>query len=131
MRVLEYAAQDEAVTPTARVWLETRWAAEAVRRRHLEHRHRRLYWLVQVVSFGGAVSLPTLITLGGKHPSVQSAALWLSLAVALATVIERVFRFGPRWHLYRVGADQLAGLVRLVGGGRVSGPAAKQIFAEM
>ena len=31
----------------------------------------------------------------------------------------------------RVGAEQLAALVRLVGGSRVSGPAAKQIFAEM
>ena len=31
----------------------------------------------------------------------------------------------------RVGPEQLAALVRLVGSGRVSGPAAKQIFAEM
>jgi aspartyl-tRNA(Asn)/glutamyl-tRNA(Gln) amidotransferase subunit B len=31
----------------------------------------------------------------------------------------------------RVGAEQLATLVRLIAGGRVSGPAAKQIFAEM
>ena len=31
----------------------------------------------------------------------------------------------------RVGAEQLAALVRLIGGGKVSGPAAKQIFAEM
>jgi len=31
----------------------------------------------------------------------------------------------------RVGADQLAALVRLVGAGKVSGSAAKQIFAEM
>src|SRR5438477_7816219 len=31
----------------------------------------------------------------------------------------------------RVGADQLAALVRLIAGGKVSGPAAKQIFAEM
>jgi aspartyl-tRNA(Asn)/glutamyl-tRNA(Gln) amidotransferase subunit B len=31
----------------------------------------------------------------------------------------------------RVSADQLAALVRLAGAGKVSGPAAKQIFAEM
>ena len=31
----------------------------------------------------------------------------------------------------RVSADQLAALVRLIGAGRVSGPAAKEIFAEM
>jgi aspartyl-tRNA(Asn)/glutamyl-tRNA(Gln) amidotransferase subunit B len=31
----------------------------------------------------------------------------------------------------RVGAEQLAALVRLIGTGKVSGPAAKQIFAEM
>ena len=31
----------------------------------------------------------------------------------------------------RVGAEQLATLVRLVGGGKLSGPAAKQVFAEM
>ena len=31
----------------------------------------------------------------------------------------------------RVGAEQLAALVRLIGSGKVSGPAAKQIFAEM
>jgi aspartyl-tRNA(Asn)/glutamyl-tRNA(Gln) amidotransferase subunit B len=31
----------------------------------------------------------------------------------------------------RVGAPELAALVRLIGGGKVSGPAAKQIFAEM
>jgi aspartyl-tRNA(Asn)/glutamyl-tRNA(Gln) amidotransferase subunit B len=31
----------------------------------------------------------------------------------------------------RVGADQLAALVRLIGAGKVSGPSAKQIFAEM
>ena len=107
MRVLQYVEEDDRFTPTAKVWLETRWAAEAVRRRHLEHLHRRLYWLVQVLSIGGAVALPTLITLGRTQPGARDAALWLSLVVALATVIERVFRFGPRWHLYRVGADQL------------------------
>jgi aspartyl-tRNA(Asn)/glutamyl-tRNA(Gln) amidotransferase subunit B len=31
----------------------------------------------------------------------------------------------------RVGADELAALVRLIGGGKLSGSAAKQIFAEM
>jgi aspartyl-tRNA(Asn)/glutamyl-tRNA(Gln) amidotransferase subunit B len=31
----------------------------------------------------------------------------------------------------RVGSEQLAALVRLIGSGKVSGPAAKQIFAEM
>src|SRR6266576_5060273 len=31
----------------------------------------------------------------------------------------------------RVGADQLAALIRLIAGGKVSGSAAKQIFAEM
>jgi aspartyl-tRNA(Asn)/glutamyl-tRNA(Gln) amidotransferase subunit B len=31
----------------------------------------------------------------------------------------------------RVGAEQLVALVRLIGGGKVSGPTAKQIFAEM
>jgi aspartyl-tRNA(Asn)/glutamyl-tRNA(Gln) amidotransferase subunit B len=31
----------------------------------------------------------------------------------------------------RVAAEQLATLVRLIGGGKLSGPAAKQIFAEM
>jgi aspartyl-tRNA(Asn)/glutamyl-tRNA(Gln) amidotransferase subunit B len=31
----------------------------------------------------------------------------------------------------RVGAEKLAALVRLMGGGKLSGPAAKQIFAEM
>jgi aspartyl-tRNA(Asn)/glutamyl-tRNA(Gln) amidotransferase subunit B len=31
----------------------------------------------------------------------------------------------------RVSPDQLAALVRLIGGGKLSGPGAKQIFAEM
>jgi hypothetical protein len=89
-----------------KIWLK-RFLSEVQRRRALEKHYRQLFWITQFAALGGAVALPPLVTASSSVPWLRGLTIGISLIVALATVAERIFRLGPRWRLYRWGADTL------------------------
>jgi hypothetical protein len=95
------------VTPEQSEWLTKRWHRRLTDMRKNETHNRVLFYVVQSVALGGTVVLPPLISLGSRTGAARSTAIVISILVALATVLERVIRFGPRWRLCRRTADQM------------------------
>jgi Protein of unknown function (DUF4231) len=91
-----------------KLWLE-RILAEAFRRRGWEKRNRRVFFLTQSSILSGAVLVPTLITVGTEISWVRYVAIVVSVAVAVASIADLLLRPGPRWRIYRWGADVLSG----------------------
>ncbi|WP_262061971.1 DUF4231 domain-containing protein [Streptomyces sp. STR69] len=98
----------EGASEFQKIWLE-RILAEAYRRRAWEKRNRRLFLTTQSAILSGAVLLPALVTASAEIRWVRYASIIVSLLVAIATIADRILRPGPRWRLYRWGADMLSG----------------------
>jgi hypothetical protein len=90
------------------VWLQCRFRDELDRRRGLEHRWRKVFWLTRYIALSGALVLPVLITVGKSIFWVNVTGIVVSIAVALSTAMEALLRSGRKWRLYRQGADKMS-----------------------
>jgi hypothetical protein len=90
------------------VWFEQRVINELNRRRALERNWRNLFWAARYLVLTGSLVLPVLITAARTTPWMNTAAVVLSIVVALCTGLDLLLHTGPKWRMYRLGADQIA-----------------------
>jgi hypothetical protein len=100
----------ESLTPTndATAFLRYRWQEPIVEARAKYSSSRTQFYWLRGVSSVGAVVIPALV-----NPAVGATEVWrwigflLSLAVAITTALEELFRSGERWRLYRRFFDEM------------------------
>lgn len=105
---IEEYGRKQTLDEKSRLWLQHRFLDELDRRRGLERRWRKVFWLTRYVAFSGSLVLPVLISVGKSIFAVNIAGIAISIVVALATAVEALLRSGRKWRLYRQGADRMA-----------------------
>ena len=98
----------EPLSPVTRTWLQQRFLNELNRRRGLERRWRKVFWLSRYIVLSGSLVLPVLITVGKSIATLNVAGIIVSIIVAMATAIEALLRSGRKWRLYCQGADRMS-----------------------
>lgn len=100
-------------TPQERYYMEHRWHTQWVyydkKANENKVRYHRLQWIIGV----GAVTVPVLV---GIPPTALSAEMQflvyavtvvISLAVAVSTAIENIYKYGDNWRTFRNAAEEM------------------------
>jgi hypothetical protein len=98
----------ELLTPITKTWFQHRFLNELDRRRGLERRWRKIFWVTRYTALSGSLTLPVLITAGKSIAWLNITGIAVSIVVAMATAMEALLRSGRKWRLYRQGADRMS-----------------------
>jgi hypothetical protein len=93
-----------------REWLRSRWLARSLRlRKNADGTRQWFYWL-RGTAIVSSLIVPALVSLnlsGDAAFWIRVMSIVLSLIAAISAAVLELFRFGPRWRLYREYAERL------------------------
>ncbi len=100
--------QNNTLDSGTEVWFRHRFCEGTDRLRSLENKWRKIFWSTRYLILSGSLTLPVLITASRSIQWLNPVGVVVSVLVALATGAEVLLGTGPKWRLYRQGADRMS-----------------------